>query len=594
MPLAEPPTDSAVPETGSASPGHGHASTAPAPAVSRASVVTITVFSALFLFLTLWTEWRNHSFFAGVLAAFASWNFAIALLLTFARSKPEGRAIKPRSRSFLITPLALIAASGCVAFQLWRAFHAPAVLATTDESVRLLALCLGSSAVGSWFFAALVRADASSEHDSGLLSLRHLLLVGAIIQASGALLLLLRLATGTDWLRNHAFCVGTLVTVLGLESLISVALSFYQPRSLRERAAPIGKSLVLTWVFQRDHPLRSLAHSIEATFGLKVGETALFPFLQRTIEPALLGAFILLWLSSACSMVPADSTGVLVTAGRYSPTPLGPGLHAHWPWPLARLEIVPSRRIQTLTLGFDQDLEGPILWAEQHYAGEKSLLVGRGEELLTVSVPIHFRISDPTAFVQNTRDPLVAIGNLGYRELLDLTTTHTSFGLMTTDRTEVTEALHRRLQAACDRHHLGLEIVWVGLKDIHPPVAVAPAFQDVISAEEEKLTTVDRERATSLTTLQEAQSAARRLRTTAEAFLHERTALATGESARFQANAAADRNAPVAYRTRRTSDSAELGLREASSLLVVPSGSARTEYFLDVKSPNPVLPALAR
>ena len=57
---------------------------------------------------------------------------------------------------------------------------------------------------------------------------------------------------------------------------------------------------------------------------------------------------------------------------------------------------------------------------------------------------------------------------------------------MTTDRVEITAKLQANLQGAADRLGLGLEIVFVGLKDVHPPRNVQASFNEVNQAQQEK------------------------------------------------------------------------------------------------------------
>lgn len=570
-----------------------------APVASR-TPLAIAGYLALLFAAALWAGFRFPGTLAPVFTAFALWGFAVALLHTLPASAARASLASSRAarvRHALtgsIPAFILVSAASTVGALLWRAAHLTDGGTIPGDSGRLLALILLGSALVSWFLAALARPESRDRPDPRLAPLRHLLLAFAVVQFVSAALLFSAVALGVDWLHPLGGALGALVALLAVEGLLGLAVAFYRPRFLRDRAPPFGASVMLGWCFRRAHPWRDLARSLENTFGLKVGETELFPFLQRVFEPAVLGGLVLLWLGTGITMVPTDSAGVLVRFGRHLTPALSPGLHVHLPAPFARVELVPTRRVQALTLGFDRDLDGPILWAEQHYDGEKSLLVGRGDELLTVSLPIHYRIADPVAFLANTADAAPALRLLGYRELLALTSSHSSFALMTTDRAEVADTLRTRLQAVCDRHRLGLEILWVGLKDVHPPVPVAPAFQDVVSAEEEKLTIVDRERAIATTTLQEAASAAQRLRSAADALLHERTTVAAGEALRFTANAAAAANAPAAFRTRRTFEAAGLGLRDAKRILVVPSAATRAEYFLDAPSAQSLLPTLVR
>ena len=192
----------------------------------------------------------------------------------------------------------------------------------------------------------------------------------------------------------------------------------------------------------------------------------------------------------------------------------------------------------------------PVLWAEKHFEGEQNLLVGQGEELLTINVPIHYRIRDAVAFLRRASDARAALESLGYRELLAVTTSHTAFGLMTTDRAEITRKLRSNLQASVDRLDLGLEIVFVGLKDVHPPVPVAPAYQDVVSTEEQRAALINHARTYSVQAGIAATVSAAQLRLQAKTAAAERRARAVGEASRFLAPLSVYRENPEVYTAR--------------------------------------------
>jgi membrane protease subunit HflK len=237
-------------------------------------------------------------------------------------------------------------------------------------------------------------------------------------------------------------------------------------------------------------------------------------------------------------------------------------------------------RVQELSLGFGRDLAGPVLWTEKHFEEEQNLLIGQGEELLTVNVPIHFRVRDAVAFARHTSNPQPALTALGYRQLLRITGEHTSFGLMTSDRAAVADQLRTGLQQASDQLGLGLEILFVGLKDVHPPVSVAGAYQDVVSAEEERLTHIDQARSYSVQSLGAAQVSAQLTRLHATTAAAERNARAAGETSRFLAPLATFRDHREVFSTRLHLEALEEALAQVRQLYFVPAGSGSRHNFV--------------
>ena len=377
--------------------------------------------------------------------------------------------------------------------------------------------------------------------------------------------------------------VAALTGLLMGDAGIRAGMAAFQPRGLGQEVPPLGGSLMLEAFFGRGSPWDALVHHIETSFGVKVGESWVSEFLRGTIEPVILLGIILVWLSTCFTAVPPQGHGVRVRWGRYLTPPLDPGLYVTWPWPVEKIEIVPTEQVGQITLGFEQDLGGPALWTETHYEGEQNLLVGNGEELLSISVPIYYRIKDPLAYLKTTTDARGALSSLAYRQLLAVTEGRDSFRVMTVERQEISRALKQSLQEEVDRMRLGLEVVFVGLKDIHPPVAVAPAFQDVVSAEEEKLAYLHKADAYHFQTLAQAGQQANRLRTAADATLKQRTALAGGESARFLMLVSADAANTNLFRLRLQLEALEQALAKPQKVVLTRAAATNEQFYLDLR-----------
>jgi regulator of protease activity HflC (stomatin/prohibitin superfamily) len=178
---------------------------------------------------------------------------------------------------------------------------------------------------------------------------------------------------------------------------------------------------------------------------------------------------------------------------------------------------------------------------------------------------------------------------------LSVTNTHTAFGLMTSDRVEITDRLRANLQAASDRLGLGLEITFVGLKDVHPPVAVAPAYQDVISAEEHRAALVDNARTYAVQAGIAARLGDAQLRLQAQTSAAERRARAAGEAARFLAPLPVYREYAGVFSARKRLEAVEAALAEVRHIVLFPtSARGRANFYLGVDATTPLAPAVIR
>ncbi|MEM8884050.1 MAG: protease modulator HflK [Planctomycetota bacterium] len=472
----------------------------------------------------------------------------------------------PRFRSFWQL-LLLGGAAVLMGWLLWRAWRMPVAEASTASLQLGIVLSIAVAVLLSLLgrYAVVLGAKLETADLNGVAQLaRFSFWVGGALAASLGILLYaqrdLRVVTG----RTLVLITAALV----LDALVRAMLRSYRPATARKASGPVGDSLLLALFLRRSNPWDEVSTRMEGALGVKLGDTWAFRFLRRAFAPLVLASLLLAWLATAATVVPVGHAGVRVERGRFVSPPVGPGWHWSAPWPFASIELVPTKRVDEILLGFERDTGQPILWAERHYEGEKNILVGDGDELLTIAVPVHYRIHDPLAYLMTTSDARATLQHLAYRELLRVTSARDSFAIMTDQRADVSATLRTGLQRAVDAHGLGLEIVWVGLRDIHPPVAVTPSFQDVISAEEERQTMIELARAYAARALPEAKQEAGRMRATAEAAGEERTLAASGEALRFRQLAGAQKAQPDVFRSRLRLEALEAALAGRRKIVV--------------------------
>lgn len=477
-----------------------------------------------------------------------------------------------------LRPLSTAGAAGALAAWIWwprTGFSTGA----TDANLTVAAGFCGAFALGWYFVASYAGRALRAEPAPGPALLPPLARLNTAACAGTAGVLVVWLQFQRPWFAPASRVLLTIVAALLLETLLRSLGRLYQPGRLRASRPVFGASALLPALFGEAGPFRSLVDTLGRNLGLDLAEAWFVRYLLDLAAPLALLGLLGLWAGTGITRIPVDSVGVLLVRGQVQATALSPGLHLHRPWPWARVVLVPTGRIQEIALGFERDLAGPVLWAEKHFEGEQNLLVGAGEELLTFNVPVQFRIRDAVAAVRRTTDPTAALAALGSRQLFALAIEHRAFDLMTSDRAELAARLHASLQAECDRLGLGLELVFVGLKDVHPPVPVAPAYQDVISAEEERVTLIDAARTHAAQTLGDARIAAHLTRVQADADATARLARAAGETSRFLAPLATWREHPVEFGLRLRLESLETALAGVPRLEILPAGARRSFYL---------------
>jgi len=537
------------------------------PATSRGvKAAFVVIFSLLTILWFCFGRKTGMAFFRS-LSALQSWAAVAAVAPMIPVLRFRLRPVLMAAGTLL--PLALIfwPSSGVVA-------------GATDQTLQLATVLLAVAAFGLHFISTYGSHAVRTAPDAVMNNLicTSRLLSGA--HAFSAIVIAVRLYAQLSWFGPLQTALTIVTLVLLGEAMVRLIFRFYQPARLRSDEINFGQSVLLSTVFARANLFRSLDAALERACGGTLADFWLVRLARALAAPLLLLGLMGAWMSSGLTRIPVDSQGVLVTNGKFHETPLGPGLHLHAPWPRSRVIAVPTARVQEISLGFGRDLAVPVLWTEKHFEDEQNLLVGQGEELLTLNVPVHYRVRDAVAYATNLSSARDALASLGYRLLLQLTAEHTSFGLMTTDRAAAADSIRVGLQEASDRLGLGLEIVFVGLKDVHPPVSVAGAYQDVISAEEERLTQIDQARSYAVQSLGAAQVAAGLTRLQSATAARERVTRAAGETSRFLAPLDTFRAHRDVFTTRLHLETLETTLAGLRQLYVVPAGVGGRRNFI--------------
>jgi membrane protease subunit HflK len=342
------------------------------------------------------------------------------------------------------------------------------------------------------------------------------------------------------------YVIPVLLVVLGAETALNLVLDIYRPRLKGQYSRAAFDSRLLGIINEPGGIFRSVAAAIDYQFGFQVSQTWFYKLLEKAIVPLMLFCAATLYLASCIEVVAPDEEAIIERFGN----PLdgsgqvrlvGPGFHLKLPWPVDITYKHPTQRVMELYIGYEPRKdpktgaiipETRLLWGQTHYEKEYDLLVaaeytGRetGAEfvegappvgMVKANIPVQYHIKDLRAYVYNHRDPGKLLEGICYRELARFAATARvevedagagaadDESLLGAGRAKAKQILMQRIQAAADDLGLGVEVVFVGLQGIHPPPEVAPDYQDVIGAVQEKQALVleaEAERNQSLSTL---------------------------------------------------------------------------------------------
>jgi regulator of protease activity HflC (stomatin/prohibitin superfamily) len=300
-----------------------------------------------------------------------------------------------------------------------------------------------------------------------------------------------------------------LLALVAVETLVAVILEIYRPRVKGKVGRPLYDGRLVGLLGQPEGLITTAAQAIDYQFGFKVSETWFYRFFERAILWLLPLQVLLLILSTGLVVIEPGEQALLEHFGRPQAAALGPGPHFKWPWPIDRIYRYRTEQIQTFNVGFEADPEKEnepaVLWTVAHTKEDNFLvanreLAGAGAannqaagakrtppvSLVTGSIPVLYQITNVADWAYNNEDAPSLLQDLGTREIVRYLAGADLTELMSVGRLESSRTLAQRIQAAADTHGLGARVVEVGLQDLHPPVKVAPDYEKVVSATQQK------------------------------------------------------------------------------------------------------------
>ncbi len=368
--------------------------------------------------------------------------------------------------------------------------------------------------------------------------------------------------------------------LLGLELIVNLILEFYRPRQAGEDVRPGYESRMLALLVEPAAVMKTVSDTLDYQFGFRISESWFYRFMERAIAPLVLFQILALWLLSCVVIVDTGEQGVIERYGKLLDKDLSPGIHLKRPWPMERARIHSTGKIRRIVLGHgDGGGEGNghehgeraraaktpqvMLWTEQHRSDEYLFLVAQvGEEgeratpgavpvnVMSAEVEVDYRIADLRKYLYEKAQPEHLLEILAEREIVRFLAGADFITILTSGRQEMVDELRGRIQARAEEESLGLEIVSVSMTNIHPPVGVGAAFEEVASAVQEKEAAILEADAymSEVTALARGEEA--ELLHQARAYLWTREKISEGNAVRFREQLKAYRQAPRVYMAR--------------------------------------------
>jgi modulator of FtsH protease HflK len=365
--------------------------------------------------------------------------------------------------------------------------------------------------------------------------------------------------------------LAALLGLVALETLLTLVLEIYRPRVKGKVGRPLYESRVVGLLGQPEGLITTAAQALDYQFGFKVSDTWAYRFLEQRLGLLLLLQLAVLLVSTCFVVVEAGEQALLERFGRpVGKSALNPGLHVKLPWPIDSIHRYRTDRVQTINVGFAPEEDehahtSTVVWTAGH-GKEDNFLVANRElvavetdgpnrkappvSLLTVSIPVQYQVTNITEWVYGHEDGANLLQQISTREVVRYLVSADFNEVMSSQRLAAGNALRMQIQAAAEAAKLGVNILFVGLQDIHPPVKVAPEYEKVVGAFQQKQAKILIAESDAVRTNALALAHAFTATNSAAAERHRLQSTALARAAAFTNQIAAFNAAPLVYKQR--------------------------------------------
>jgi len=345
----------------------------------------------------------------------------------------------------------------------------------------LLFLCF---ALGSYFVFRYETAVGKAEGSVGLISdglHSKADMIGTLLAGSAMVLY----SAGIDVDRPVALVISLFVLFFGVETLVRTAIALSHGD-----AQLVARMRTSHMILAVADPAR-----IKELLG-RLEEVTSFPVLERvrTLKrgahlarwPALI-VFVAAYFSTCLYTVAPTEQAILLRAGRpvRHDAAIESGLHLKLPWPIDRVLRVDVYQIRRRNIAnTTEEMPFALLWTREH-GTEEPFLSGDNNFFFPYLV-FHYRVSDVFDFALGHANPEELLDNVAHSRISTKFAGLSFDAIVGQHRGRVEEEIRDEVQAELDELEVGIELLGVYFRDVHPPISIADAFERVIAAQQEK------------------------------------------------------------------------------------------------------------
>lgn len=222
---------------------------------------------------------------------------------------------------------------------------------------------------------------------------------------------------------------------------------------------------------------------LEKNTGISMRSLWSVKYIKRIAPTAILICALLLWLSTSIVIVGPYQEAAVYRIGVLQDELLQPGLHFVLPYPFDKAETYNTKTVEKVTIGYKSNESTDNIWTSSHGEDEYKLLLGGGDELVSINLRLEYKITDLKQYLKSSKSPESIMEALAYELVMEQTISTDLSSLLSVNRYEFAKNFRDELSRKLEEKNIGIEVVSVVLESIHPPVEIADVYQELISAE---------------------------------------------------------------------------------------------------------------
>lgn len=315
----------------------------------------------------------------------------------------------------------------------------------------------------------------------------------AILHNCRAFLNIAKILVGAQALAISIFMLGLydLTKILNIAILVFfyyiavMVLLSCAVRAIRKELSCTPGIVILLPFFKSDMKDLSVISFLEENTGITLRSLWSLKFIRKMLPIAFFAGILIFWLSTGVVYVSSNQEGAVYRFGKLQEDILEPGLHFTLPYPIEKTEVYDTDTIRKVTIGYRSEENVDNIWTAGHGDSEYKLLLGSGNELVSINLRVEYRIADLKMYLQHSASPEQILEAKAYELTTRNTMSQDLATLLSVDREAFASDFKKDLTVLVEEAQTGLEVVNIIMESIHPPVEVASVYQRLIGAQAE-------------------------------------------------------------------------------------------------------------